>query len=446
MGLLNTKILFAKELNMVYAEKNCYIYEKNMKNIVGVLETGNVAFIKNRQNNILQIKSGTIKGYIKEKNVLTGKKAERVFQKNAKKKVKVISNNTFVYEDKETKGRIIDILTKEEEVSLVEKTKTSYEIVSNLETQGFVKAEEVEIIPVYEYASETNNFIEEENFSEYTSEQDYDSYQGLDEEETYTIEDEAQTSPTGEQIIEYARQFLGNPYVWGGTSLTNGADCSGFIQSVYQHFNIDLPRTSFEMRGSGILVSNGWDEKKAMSGDIICYDGHVALYCGDGTIIHAASKKTGIIVSDNPNYRKVLCVRRILGKGEKIELDQKSKEILYRIVEAEAGCEDQEGKMLVARVILNRIENSNFPNTVEKVVYAKKANVYQFSPVKNGRIDSVTVSTETKEAVEKVLNGEDISKGALYFMARKYSNPLAIKWFDSSLTYLFTHGSHEFYK
>lgn len=443
VGLLNTKILFARELNMVYAEKNCYIYEKNMKNIVGVLETGNVAFIKSRQNNILQIKSGTIKGYIKDKNILTGKQAERVFKKNAKKKIKVISNNTFVYEDKETKERIIDILTKEEEVSLVGKTKTSYEIVSDLETQGFIKKEEVEVIPVYEYASKASNTIEYENYSEYISDKEYDQFQGIDEEETTIVTDE--TKPTGEQIIQYAKQFLGNPYVWGGTSLTNGADCSGFIQSVYQHFNIDLPRTSFEMRGSGILVSNGWDEKKAMSGDIICYNGHVALYCGDGTIIHAASKKTGIIISKDPNYRPVLSVRRILG-NEKIELDEESKEILYRIVEAEAGGEDFEGKKLIARIILNRMEHSEFPNSVKKVVYAKKGNVYQFSPVKNGKIDSVTVSSETVEAVKKVLEGDDNSKGALYFMARKFSNPLAVKWFDTSLTYLFTHGGHEFYK
>lgn len=213
-------MLFAKELDMVYAEDNCYIYEKDMNNIVGVLEAGNVAFIKSRQNNILQIKSGNIQGYIKEKNILTGKQAKKVFKKNAKKKIEVINNHAFVYEDKETKGRIIDILTKGETVSLIEETVLSCEIVSKLDIQGYVKKDEIKVIPVYEYASETSTFIEDENFSEYTSEEDYDSYQGFDEEEKSSIEDEMQINLTGEQIIEYARQFLGNPYVWGGTSLT----------------------------------------------------------------------------------------------------------------------------------------------------------------------------------------------------------------------------------
>lgn len=446
---LSSKQILAKEIStvMVYAVDNCYIYEKDMEHIVGVLEHGNVAYIKNRQGHVLEIQSGTIQGYIKNKGVLTGKQAEKEFEKNAKKKIEVIYNHTFVYEDKEANGRIIDILTKGEEISLVEETNLSYEIVSDIELQGYVKKDEVKINPVYEYASKASNAIEYENYSEYTSDKEYDQFQGISEEETTIVADETKT--TGEQIIQYARQFLGNPYVWGGTSLTKGADCSGFIQAIYQHFNIELPRTSFEMRGSGTLIMNEWEEKKALPGDIICYDGHVALYCGDGTIIHAASKKTGVIISKEPNYRPVLCVRRILGnenQKNQIELDEESKEILYRIVEAEAGVEDFEGKKLIARVILNRIEHSKFPNSVKKVVYAKKGNVYQFSPVKNGKIDSVTVSSETVKAVKEVLEGEDNSKGALYFMARKFSNPLAVKWFDSSLTYLFTHGGHEFYK
>ena len=76
------------------------------------------------------------------------------------------------------------------------------------------------------------------------------------------------------QIVDYACQFIGNPYVWGGTSLTNGADCSGFVQSVFKNFGINLPRTSGEMRSSGTAVNYS----DAMPGDIVCYDGHVGIY------------------------------------------------------------------------------------------------------------------------------------------------------------------------
>jgi len=111
---------------------------------------------------------------------------------------------------------------------------------------------------------------------------------------------------SGQAIIDFACQFLGNPYVWGGTSLTGGADCSGFVQSVYKHFGIVLPRTSKEMRNAGYEVSY----ENAMPGDIICYDGHVGLYMGDGTIVNAIDQAHGIGIS-NATYTNIITVRRM---------------------------------------------------------------------------------------------------------------------------------------
>ena len=116
-----------------------------------------------------------------------------------------------------------------------------------------------------------------------------------------------------------------------------------------------------------------------------------------------------------------------------------------RIVEAEAGGEDRTGKLLVANVVINRVRNKKFPNNVTDVVYQKVQNVTQFSPVSNGRIDEVSISEETKEVVYSALRGEDISGGALFFMARKYAVPENVAWFDSQLTYLFSYGGHDFY-
>lgn len=119
--------------------------------------------------------------------------------------------------------------------------------------------------------------------------------------------DGASGSDLGKKIANYACQYIGNPYVSGGTSLTDGADCSGFTYRVYADFGYSLPRTSTQQRSAGTGVT--YDE--AQPGDLICYDGHVALYIGNGLIVHASSSKTGIKVS-NAQYKTILAVRRII--------------------------------------------------------------------------------------------------------------------------------------
>lgn len=115
-------------------------------------------------------------------------------------------------------------------------------------------------------------------------------------------------NPTGQSVVNYACQFVGNPYVWSGTSLTNGADCSGFIMSVYAKFGVSLPHSSGAMAGCGRGVSYS----EAMPGDIICYAGHVAIYMGGGQIVHASNAKDGIKISGNAAYRPIVAVRRVL--------------------------------------------------------------------------------------------------------------------------------------
>ncbi len=111
----------------------------------------------------------------------------------------------------------------------------------------------------------------------------------------------------GKEVAVFACGFVGNPYVAGGTSLTNGADCSGFTQSVYKSFGYSIPRSSTSQRSAGREVSYA----DAEPGDIICYPGHVAIYIGNGKIVHASSAKTGIKIS-NALYREILCVRRVV--------------------------------------------------------------------------------------------------------------------------------------
>lgn len=112
---------------------------------------------------------------------------------------------------------------------------------------------------------------------------------------------------TGSDVVNYASQFIGGPYVWGGTSLTNGADCSGFTMSVYAHFGYSLPHSSYAQANCGRGVSYS----EAQPGDLICYGGHVALYIGGGMILGAQSSRSGI-TTQNATYRTIVAVRRII--------------------------------------------------------------------------------------------------------------------------------------
>lgn len=112
----------------------------------------------------------------------------------------------------------------------------------------------------------------------------------------------------GRIVASFAQRFVGNPYVWGGTSLNYGADCSGFVGAIYRCFGYSLPRSSYDLRKAGRKVSYA----NKQPGDIICYNGHVAIYIGNNKIVHASSRKTGIKISSNAGYRKVVCVRRVV--------------------------------------------------------------------------------------------------------------------------------------
>lgn len=113
-------------------------------------------------------------------------------------------------------------------------------------------------------------------------------------------------SAFGRQVADYALQFVGNPYVWGGTSLTKGADCSGFTQSVYRQFGVNIPRTSAEQAKFGKEIA--YEDMEP--GDLICYPGHVSMYIGNGQIVHARSSKAGIRVDNDPAYRTIVSIRR----------------------------------------------------------------------------------------------------------------------------------------
>lgn len=165
----------------------------------------------------------------------------------------------------------------------------------------------------------------------------------------------------------------------------------------------------------------------------------------------------------NSNYQPALQVTSFLGvtqekiseqriltanvitRERKVTVTQSEYDNLLRIVEAEAGGEDIIGKMLVANVVLNRVEDEHFPNSINEVIFQSDNGVTQFSPISDGRFYTVSISQETIEAVNQVLQGEDNSQGALYFAARKSANKENMRWFDEKLEWLFAYGGHEFF-
>ena len=149
----------------------------------------------------------------------------------------------------------------------------------------------------YEY-DEYGNVIDTDNTVDYNS----------SESSSDSSASSSTSSGSGSSVVSYATQFVGNPYVWGGTSLTSGADCSGFVQSVYANFGVSLPRTSYEQQNAGYEVSYA----DAQPGDLICYGGQVAIYMGNGQIVHASNSRDGIKVSNNAAYRTITSVRRLV--------------------------------------------------------------------------------------------------------------------------------------
>ena len=145
-------------------------------------------------------------------------------------------------------------------------------------------------------------------YDEYGNVIDSDNTVDYDSSESSSGSSSSSSSGSGSSVVDYATQFVGNPYVWGGTSLTSGADCSGFVQSVYANFGVSLPRTSYEQQNAGTEVSYA----DAQPGDLICYGGHVAIYMGNGQIVHASNSRDGIKVSDNAAYRTITSVRRLV--------------------------------------------------------------------------------------------------------------------------------------
>lgn len=302
--------------NLVIAQVHDYVNVRSGPSendeIVGKLYNNSVGTYLGEENGWYQIKSGSVTGYVKAEYCVTGEAAVELAPKVGTRIATVTTTTLKVRKEASTESEVLGLVPIDDELVVIEEL-DGWVKVEIEEGEGYVsmdyvrlstefveaesKAEEEARLAKEEAAKEAARASASSNTSKSTSSKDVKSA------EQFTTE----KSSIGEAVAAFAVQFVGNPYVYGGTSLTNGCDCSGFVMSVYANFGVSLPHSSAADRNVGAAVDG---LANAQPGDIVCYSGHVAIYIGGGQIVHASTSKTGIIIS-NANYRTPLAVRRI---------------------------------------------------------------------------------------------------------------------------------------
>lgn len=307
--------------NLVIAQVNNYVNVRNLPSeegeIVGKLYDDSVGTLLDEKDGWYQIKSGSVTGYVKGEFCVTGEDAVDLAKKVGTRFATVNTTTLKVRTEPSLEASVLGLVPLEDELVVLDET-DEWVQVDVEEGTGWVSKEFV--ILHTEFVEAESKEEEEARLAKEAEErrkareaaaktaQPKESSNTNTNKTTAAVVSNENSSEMGVAVAEYALQFVGNPYVYGGTSLTNGADCSGFVMSVYSNFGVSLPHSSAADRNQGSAVEGGLDN--AQPGDLICYSGHVALYIGDGQIVHASTKKTGIIVS-SASYKKVLAVRRI---------------------------------------------------------------------------------------------------------------------------------------
>lgn len=278
--------------------------------VLGKLFNKSVGTVEAEENGWYLINSGNVHGYVKNDYVAIGIDAESLAEE-AGTRVAVVTTETLrVRQDATTDSSILGLIPMQEELTVTDETE-DFVKVSIEEGDGWVSKDYVDLRTDYVYAEsreeEKARLAKEEEARQAAQKAAESKVKSQSGSKSSPALGSGAGSASGNAVASFASQFVGNPYVYGGTSLTNGADCSGFVMSVYANFGVGLPHSSSALRGAGYGVSLA----DAQPGDIICYSGHVGIYVGNNTIVHASTAATGIKYTSPANYKDVLAVRRI---------------------------------------------------------------------------------------------------------------------------------------
>lgn len=315
--------------------------------VVGKMKANDVATIlEDDGGEWIRIKSGDVVGYVKRGSLVEGAAAEKLAEltKQTTATVMTVSSNLNVRSGPGTDYKVITMLYSGTEIDVVGEEEGWIKVSTPEHGEGYISADYAEVDTAYPTA-ETNQELEDKEgdyarnleaakIEKARAEKILESAQSLaddafvDEETAQAVisaaedavaaaaafEEEAQQEyddnyMSGQSVVDYAMQFLGNPYVYGGTSLTHGCDCSGFTMGVFAHFGISLPHYDASQRSYGVSVGS---LSEALPGDLVCFYGHVGIYIGNNQIIHASTPRGGIKISDLSYMSTIACIRRLV--------------------------------------------------------------------------------------------------------------------------------------
>ncbi len=273
--------------------------------VLGKLYVNGAATVLETLDGWYKVTSGSVTGYVSADYVIVGDEATC---KAASQRIATVNTDTLrLRKEANTESGINALLSVGNQLTVLDESISGWYKVQYKSSTGYVSADYVSVETVYSYAESKEEEAARKEAEEAERRRQQAATNSNSNKTSSNKKYNAPTGVSGQSVVDYAVQFVGNPYVWGGTSLTNGADCSGFVLKVYEAFGVSLPHSSYKMRSVGYSVS----ASEVQPGDIICYSGHVAIYIGDGKIVHASNKKDGIKITDNWKYKKVLAIRRI---------------------------------------------------------------------------------------------------------------------------------------